>query len=87
MTATGPQSTGPIVLLGPQTDYAEVRAVLDELQVDGPIALITAGWQENESEDVALVAPLRRRTVVRVEACSKRKGFCSKSGMALPGKM
>ncbi len=55
--------TGPVVLLGPQPDYAEVGAVLDELEVDGRIALITAGWQENETEDAALVASLRRPTV------------------------
>ena len=63
MRTAGTQVTGPIVLLGPQTDYAEVGAVLDELDVDGRIALITAGWQENESEDAALVAQLRRPTI------------------------
>jgi len=56
-------STGPIVLLGPQSDYVEVGAVLDELEVDGRVALVTAGWQENETEDAALAGQVRRPTI------------------------
>lgn len=55
--------TGPMVLLGPQTDYAEIRQTLDELDVTGKVALITTGWQENELEDDALVAQLGRPTL------------------------
>ncbi len=63
MTTTSIQSSGPIVLLGPQSDYTEVGSVLDELEVEGRIAVVTAGWQENESEDAALVAALRRPAI------------------------
>lgn len=63
MTTAGTQPTGPIVMLGPQSDFAEVGAVLDELEVDGRVALITAGWQENETEDAALIAGIRRPAV------------------------
>lgn len=56
------KSTEPVVLLGPQTDFTEIGQVLDELEVDGPVALITTGWQENESEDEALVAKIARPT-------------------------
>lgn len=51
------------VLLGPQTDFAEVRSALDALGVEGRVALVTAGWQENEAEDEALAAALGRPTV------------------------
>lgn len=60
VVSTSPART---VLLGPQRDYHDVVDALDELGVDGPIALITAGWQENESEDDALSAALGRPTV------------------------
>jgi hypothetical protein len=47
----------PVVLLGPQPDGgAQVAATLRELGVSGQVALITAGWQENEREDAALRA-------------------------------
>lgn len=63
MTACSHQTAAPIVLLGPQTDFAEIGEVLDEFKVDGSVALITTGWQENESEDEALVEQLRRPAV------------------------
>lgn len=63
MIATGNQAAAPIVLLGPQTDFAEIGEVLDEFKVVGTVALITTGWQENESEDEALVEQLRRPAV------------------------
>ena len=63
MTARGQQAAAPIVLLGPQTDFAEIGEVLDEFKVVGTVALITTGWQENESEDEALVEQLRRPAV------------------------
>lgn len=60
MSDPGTDAAAPIVLLGPQTDFAEIGDVLDELHVDGTVALITTGWQENEHEDEALVEQLRR---------------------------
>lgn len=63
MTASSHQTAAPIVLLGPQTDFAEIGEVLDEFKVAGSVALVTTGWQENESEDEALVEQLRRPAV------------------------
>ena len=37
-----------LILLGPQPRYQSLIAALDRLQIDGPIGLITAGWQEDE---------------------------------------
>jgi len=51
----GPQQ---IVLVGPQQPGSDVGAALREREVRGPIALVTAGWQEREAEDAALVAEL-----------------------------
>ncbi len=51
--------SAPIFLLGPQRDAgSQAGRVLADLGVRGPVALITAGWQERESEDEALVAAL-----------------------------
>lgn len=48
-----------VVLLGPQADDGTHAArVLSDLGIRGPIALVTAGWQERESEDAALVKAL-----------------------------
>jgi hypothetical protein len=63
MTASSHHAAAPIVLLGPQTDFAEIGEVLDEFKVAGRVALITTGWQENESEDEALVEQLRRPAI------------------------
>lgn len=38
-------------LLGPQRPRPALRAVLDDFDVDGPVALISCGWQEREAED------------------------------------
>ncbi len=55
---------GTVVLLGPQPrDYTHLRDAVDELDVDGPIALITAAWQENESDDGVLREFLDRPVV------------------------
>ena len=57
----------PIVLLGPQrldslvrdvVTAPDLRVALSELRVRGPVALVTAGWQERESDDQALAAAL-----------------------------
>jgi hypothetical protein len=51
-------STAGVVLLGPQFHEPTVGTVLDDLDVSGPVATITAGWQEWESEDTALMREL-----------------------------
>jgi hypothetical protein len=42
------------VLLGPVADGAPVAAELAALPVDGPVALVTAGWEEGERSDAEL---------------------------------
>ena len=49
---------GRIVLLGPQRTEPTVGAVVRDLGISGPVATITAGWQEAEPEDAALQAEL-----------------------------
>lgn len=48
----------PLLLVGPQGQKPDLGAALKEAGVTGPVALITAGWQERELEDQALVANL-----------------------------
>ncbi|MEM1448903.1 MAG: Type 1 glutamine amidotransferase-like domain-containing protein [Planctomycetota bacterium] len=43
-----------IALLGPQHQTPTLRTVLDEIEAEGPFALVSAGWQERESETGAL---------------------------------
>ena len=52
-----------VVLLGAQRFEPTLGAAVAELGVNGRIAIITAGWQERESEDDELTAHLGRRTV------------------------
>jgi hypothetical protein len=53
-----------IVLLGPQPrDFSDLAGLARELQLEGPVALITAAWQENESDDGALTDALGLPTV------------------------
>jgi hypothetical protein len=40
-----------VTLLGPLGDGVDLAAELDALGVDGPVALITAGWEEGERND------------------------------------
>jgi hypothetical protein len=42
------------VLLGPVTDGAPVAAELTALGVEGPVALVTAGWEEGERNEAEL---------------------------------
>lgn len=56
-------SAAHIVLLGPQRPKPQAGAVLRALGVDGPVATITAGWQEWESDDEALRGALGLETV------------------------
>jgi len=53
----------PLVLLGPQRHAPTVRATLDSLGIDGPCAVITAGWEEREEEDGELREHLGVTTV------------------------
>ena len=54
---------GPVVLLGPQRYVRSVGAVAQEHFPDGPVATITAGWQEWEGDDGALDHDLHGRSV------------------------
>ncbi len=56
--AAGSLAMKPVVLLGPQHVVPTAGRVLGELRVAERVALVTAGWQERESEDQALVAEL-----------------------------
>jgi len=47
-----------IALLGPQRFEPNLAAVLASLEVRGPVAAITAGWEEREAEAVELEAHL-----------------------------
>jgi hypothetical protein len=49
-----PPPPTPIVLLGPQRFDASLPERLAERRLKGPFAVITAGWQERESEDEEL---------------------------------
>ena len=52
-----------IVLLGPQRSRPILGAVADSLGIDGPVAVITAGWLERENEDTELADALGRPIV------------------------
>jgi hypothetical protein len=52
-----------IVLLGAQRFEPTLGAAVKELGVEGPIATITAGWQEREAEDGDLHEHLAKKTV------------------------
>lgn len=41
---------GPITILGPQRNLPIVAPALERLGIDGPLSVITAGWQEREEE-------------------------------------
>lgn len=47
-----------IALLGPQGTTPDVGAVVAELGIRGPVALVRAGYQERESDDAELIAAL-----------------------------
>ncbi|MDH3295960.1 MAG: hypothetical protein OER95_16710, partial [Acidimicrobiia bacterium] len=61
MALSGMSSTSsrPVVLLGPQRENPGVaKAVADLGVTGGPLAVVTAGWEERESEDDELVEAL-----------------------------
>lgn len=49
-----------VVLLGPQRHDPDVGRAVDDLDVSGPIAVVTAGWQEWEDDDGLLRRALGR---------------------------
>jgi hypothetical protein len=51
-------TAAPVILLGPQNGHADVGRVLSELGIAGRVALVTAGWQERETDDAALIQAL-----------------------------
>lgn len=53
----------PVVLLGPQRFDPTLGEAVRELGIEGPIATITAGWQERELEDGELHEHLGKRTI------------------------
>jgi hypothetical protein len=59
--AAPPYATRRVVLLGPQRQPT-VDSVARELPDDGPIATVTAGWQEREPDDAELDALLGGRS-------------------------
>lgn len=52
-----------LVLFGPQRLQPILRPELDRLGIEGPIAAITAGWQEREGENVELAEHLEREVI------------------------
>ncbi len=51
-------SASRVVLLGPQRFQPTLRDAVRSLGVEGPVAIVTAGWQEREREDHELRAHL-----------------------------
>lgn len=58
-----PRPPRAVVLLGAQRFDPTLGAAVAAYDVDGPIATVTAGWQERESDDQDLHEHLGRRTV------------------------
>jgi len=52
-----------VILLAPQGELPTVANAVADLGVDGPVATVTAGWEERESEDADLAAHLPVETV------------------------
>lgn len=51
-----------VVLLGPQRKQQSVATAVAELGISGPLAIVTAGWEEREREDAGLSRDLGGRT-------------------------
>ncbi|MGE0710701.1 MAG: Type 1 glutamine amidotransferase-like domain-containing protein [Planctomycetota bacterium] len=51
-----------ITLLGPQQDQPILKDVLDEQGIEGPLAVITCGWEEREEEQDELEQHVKRKT-------------------------
>lgn len=54
---------GTVTLLGPQRLHPTVKHEIDGLGVDGPVAAVTAGWQEREGEIEYLREHLERPVI------------------------
>ncbi|MPZ72252.1 MAG: hypothetical protein GEU74_03340 [Nitriliruptorales bacterium] len=52
-----------VILLGPQRFRPSVRNTVRSLEVDGPVATVTAGWREREPDDAELDEMLDGRSV------------------------
>ncbi|MDP1560769.1 MAG: hypothetical protein Q8M16_05175 [Pirellulaceae bacterium] len=46
-----PKFSQPLVLLGQQREVPRLNSVLERLKVDGPVGLVSAGWEEDEDDD------------------------------------
>ncbi len=51
-----PSQLRRLILLGPQPEYQSLSTVLERTGFDGPVGIVTAGWEEDEADD----APLTR---------------------------
>lgn len=51
-----------VVLLGPQQHKQNVVEAVHDLEIEGPLATVTAGWEEREGEDAELASDLGGRT-------------------------
>lgn len=63
MAATETNIDRRVILLGPQHGQQNVAQAVDDLEVDGPLATVTAGWAEREAEDAELSEHLGGRTI------------------------
>jgi hypothetical protein len=52
--------SAPVVVLGPQRPTPNLRAHLDRVAPEGPVALVTAGWRHDERETGPLLAHVDR---------------------------
>lgn len=47
-----------IVLLGPQPNYESLQRAVQRISLSGPVTVVTAGWEEDESQDSELMDSL-----------------------------
>lgn len=58
-----PANPRAVVLLGAQRFDPTLGSTVQALGIEGPIAIVTAGWQERESEDTELYEHLKKRAI------------------------
>lgn len=63
MTADARAGVPRVVLLGPQAEKPTLGEVVADLGVEGPVAVVTAGWQEWESDLTGIHSQLGDRVV------------------------